>query len=171
MFSFYLQSPVLNEYLLLWYMMLYVFPMFCLGQIHICPGQNIGERNKTFMFFYKIFFFFENVSFVFFFIEIDLVFVFRSFYVISPTTDSYIFRILLLSTAERVAWMSLILPCSYESSRQIFLAAAADQSGGTLITGVLPRPWDWFPARVPVRGRHRAVLVVCRARVCIVYFF
>lgn len=147
------------------------FQCFVSDRYIFVRDKTLEKEIKRLCSFTKFFFFFENVSFVFFFIEIDLVFVFRSFYVISPTTDSYIFRILLLSTAERVAWMSLILPCSYESSRQIFLAAAADQSGGTLITGVLPRPWDWFPARVPVRGRHRAVLVVCRARVCIVYFF
>lgn len=115
----------------------------------------------------KFFFFLKNISFDWNRFCFRIPFVLCHF----PPIDFYIFRILLLSTAEREAWMSSIPSRSCESLRQIFLAAAADQSGGILITGVLPRPRDWFPAGVPVGGRHRAALVVCRARACIVCFF
>lgn len=139
---------------LLRYMMLHFFPVFCPGQVQYLSGTKHWKKNKAFMFLYNIFFFWK-MFYLFFFNQIDLIIVFCSFYVISPPTDSYIFRILLLFTVERVAWMSLIPPRSCESSRQIFLAAAADQSGGHSLP-------------VCYRNRGTGFPLVCRSAVDIV---
>lgn len=81
MFSVYLQSPVRHEYLLTT-----VYDALC-----TCSRQKIEKKNKTFMSFYRVFIS-KNVSFVFFFIKIDLVFVFRSFYIISPNRFLYFYN-------------------------------------------------------------------------------